>query len=487
MYQVAGSKTLHPDTYYLLPITSFINYSIGRLTFKDLKITRQFLNALDDLGFESPTPIQEKAIPIIGSGQHVIGIAQTGTGKTAAYLLPTLQKLKYAQGDLPRCLILVPTKELVVQVMEQVGELAKYTDLRSVALYGGVGRQKQAQAALAGCDLIVSTPGRIVEIYQEDGLNLKKIDTLILDEADRMLDMGFLPQINLLLDILPRKKQNMLFSATFSPEIEELSWNFMDFPQKIEITPEATPVETVEQRQYKVPNIKTKLNLLTHLLEDEETFHRIIVFVKTKKSADQIFSFLERKKVGGDIRLIHSNKGQNTRINAFNDFKEGDVRLLISTDVMARGIDVSEVSHVVNFDVPVVYEDYVHRIGRTGRAQHTGVAITFVTKADQYHIEKIQKKIRMEVSVFPLPEGLEITETPFEEEQKMARAIDQQKRKDDPNYQGAFHEKKNYKAKIKKKKAKGRKPKKGGGHSFNQKSGPGRKKTSKHHRKKKKK
>jgi ATP-dependent RNA helicase RhlE len=421
-------------------------------SFEALKLTRQFLNAIEDLGYVKPTAIQQKAIPIIRSGQHIIGIAQTGTGKTAAYLLPIMQNLKFAQDDLPRCVILVPTKELVLQVFEQVSLLGKYTDLRYVALYGGVGRKNQAKTALSGVDIIVSTPMRLLEMYQEEGLDLKKIQILVLDEADRMLDMGFRPQINAILDVLPRKKQNMMFTATFSAIIEELSWDFMDFPIKIEITPESTPVETVEQRSYHVPNFQTKLNLLVYLLKDIE-MNRVMIFVKSKGSANRIFDYLNHK-IKGEIRLIHSNKAQNARINSFNDFKEGNVRLLISTDVMARGIDVTAVSHVINFDVPTVYEDYVHRIGRTGRAWNEGIAITFVSKADEYHIGKIEKKIRMAIPVFPLPDNLEITETPFEENQSMEREIDEQKKKEDPNFQGAFHEKKDYKLKQKQKKAK---------------------------------
>jgi ATP-dependent RNA helicase RhlE len=422
------------------------------LTFEELKLTRQFLNAIHDLGYTIPTAIQQKAIPIVRSGQHIIGIAQTGTGKTAAYLLPIMQHLKYAQGDLPRAVILVPTKELVLQVLEQVNLLGKYTDLRAVGLYGGVGRKKQASAATSGVDIIVSTPMRLLEIYQEEGLDLKKIQVLVLDEADRMLDMGFRPQINAILDVLPRKKQNLMFSATFSAVIEELSWDFMDFPIKIEITPEATPVETVEQRAYLVPNFQTKLNLLEFLLKDT-TLSRVMIFVKSKGSANRIFEYLNHK-IKGEIRLIHSNKAQNARINSFNDFREGNVRLLISTDVMARGIDVSGVSHVINFDVPTVYEDYVHRIGRTGRAWNEGIAITFVTKADFYHLGKIEKKIRMAVPLFQLPDNLEIADTPYEENQSMEREIDEQKKKEDPNFQGAFHEKKDYKLKQKQKKAK---------------------------------
>jgi ATP-dependent RNA helicase RhlE len=418
-------------------------------SFEELGLTRQFLDAVKDMGYETTTPIQQKAIPAIRSGQHVIGIAQTGTGKTAAYLLPILQNLKYAQGMLPRCIIIVPTKELVLQVDEQISLLAKYTDLRHAPLYGGVGRKGQAKQIAEGLDILVSTPRRLLELYEEEGLEVKNLQTLVLDEADRMLDMGFLPQINLLLDICPRKKQNLLFSATFSPTVEELSWNFMDFPTKIEISPEATPVETVEQRAYKVPNIQTKLNLLSFLLQDEQ-YNRVIVFCKTKKSATDIFDILNQR-VRGRFRLIHSDKSQNARINAFNEFREGGIRVLIATDVMARGVDIPDVSHVVNFDVPGQAEDYVHRIGRTGRAFKTGCAITFITKSDIFAWERVEKKIRMSPPIWEIPQEVEITETPFEENQEMDKIIDTQKQKLDPTFQGAFHEKKDYKVKQKEK------------------------------------
>lgn len=451
-------------------------------TFEELGITRQYLNALQDLGFEQATEIQIKAIPAIRSGQHVIGIAQTGTGKTAAYVLPILQRLSHAQGMGARCLILVPTKELVVQVTEQIKALIKYTDFRLTGIYGGVGYKAQAETIHKGIDIIVATPRRFLELIEKENIITKKVEILVLDEADRMMDMGFMGQINAVLEVIPTKKQNLLFSATFSPRVEELSWNFMDFPVKIEITPEATPVDTVTQSRYNVPNIQTKINLLTHLLQDE-SFNRVIIFTKTKEAANQLFEYLKIFSKGG-IRLIHSNKGQNARINAFQDFKDGIIRILVTTDVMARGIDIKEVSHVINFDIPIVHEDYVHRIGRTGRAFRTGAAISFVTKADIYHIHKIEKKIRMTIPTLPLPEEVAIAETPFEENQDMEREIDSQKLKENPDYQGAFHEKKDYTQKIRNKQTKRNISTKGKS-AYKSKTNKGAAKTSKKQRHKK--
>ena len=412
------------------------------MSFEDLKITRQFLNALEDAGFNTPTPIQVKGIPAVRSGQDVIGIAQTGTGKTAAYILPLAQIIKYAQGDAPRCLILVPTKELVIQVQRQTEELIKYTDLRTVALYGGIGPKAQETQISEGCDIIIATPGRFFDIYGSGVLVTKKIKYLVLDEADRMMDMGFMRQIRAIQEVIPQKRQNLLFSATFPERVEKLSEDFVLFPIKIEITPQATPVETVAQYVYESPNFLSKLDLLFHLLETEITeYDRVIIFVRTKNMADNIGKFLQRKATG-EVRTIHSNKGQNSRINALDDFGAGEVRVLVSTDVAARGIDIPDVSHVINFSVPRDYHDYVHRIGRTGRVFKTGVALSFMDRAEVYHIAKIEALIEQKITRLKVPEELDVLKTPMEEFQEQAREVDAQKRRENPDYKGAFHKKK---------------------------------------------
>jgi ATP-dependent RNA helicase RhlE len=407
----------------------------------DFKLNKQLLDAVVDAGFTNPTEVQEKCIPLILGGQQVIGIAQTGTGKTAAYLLPVLMKAKFAQGTDPRVLILVPTKELVVQVAAQVAALSKYTDLRTVHLYGGVGPKTQIDNIKAGVDIVVATPGRFLELYQRNELTSKQIKTLVLDEADRMLDMGFMPQLRRIFEVIPSKRQNLLFSATFPQRVERLSQEFLEFPVRVEITPPATVPSKVEQELYWVPNSRTKINFLEFVLQDKEVFNRVMVFARTKDAANDIFKFIERKGYG-PAKVVHSNKGQNSRINAVTEFKEGKLRVLVSTDVASRGIDVTNVSHVINFDVPIVYEDYVHRIGRTGRAFQSGKAITLVTDSEKYHIDKIEKIIREKIPIKKLPDQVLIAETPREELQDMAREIDRQKRYEDPEFKGAFHEKK---------------------------------------------
>ncbi len=410
-------------------------------SFDQFNLNKQLLNALHDAGFEEPTQIQQKAIPLILGGQEVIGIAQTGTGKTAAYLLPILMKIKYASGDEPRALILAPTKELTLQIAEHASVLSKYTDLRILPIYGGVGPKTQIGALQQGQDILIATPGRFMELYLRGEIPVKQIRTLVLDEADRMMDMGFMPQLRRIFEVIPRKRQNLLFSATFPEKVERLSAEFLEFPVRVEVTPQATPARQIEQTLYHIPNLRTKINFLEYLLADRETFDRVMIFTRTKAVADSVYNYLERKG-HGPIRVIHSNKGQNTRINAVNEFKQGDLRILVSTDVTARGIDVAKVSHVINFDVPVLYEDYVHRIGRTGRAFQEGSAITFASPAEVYHVAKIEELIRDKIPVQPLPADVEIADTLPGEAKEMAREIDRQKKKEDPTFKGAFHERK---------------------------------------------
>ena len=409
--------------------------------FDNFKLNKQLLEAVKEAGYSKPTPIQEKAIPLALAGHDLLGIAQTGTGKTAAYVLPLLMKVKYAQGQHPRALILAPTRELVMQIEEAIQSFGKYTDIRYVSLYGGIGPKTQIETIQKGVDIIVSTPGRFLDLYKRGEIFTKELKTMILDEADKMLDMGFMSQIRSILEVIPVKRQNLLFSATFGAKVEILSQEFLEFPERVEIAPQATTAETIQQVKYYIPNIKTKINLLVHLLENP-SLNRVMIFAKSRKNAESVFSYLDRKNMGS-IRVIHANKGQNTRINSMEDFKAGEVRILVATDVAARGLDVSMVSHVINFDVPLIYEDYVHRIGRTGRAENEGMAITFVNPAEEFHFKKIEEIIRMEVPTVSIPSEVSIPDTPFEEKQEYAREIDNQKKKENPEFKGAFHEKKN--------------------------------------------
>lgn len=410
-------------------------------SFESLKISKSFLSAIEEIGFTDPTPVQEKAIPLIHSGTNVVGIAQTGTGKTAAYLLPLLSRLVQAEDAGPRALILVPTRELSVQVGEDLAELLTYSNLRYAAIYGGTGWTRHAKLIEAGVDILVATPGRLWELYQNQAISFRKVKYVVFDEADRMLDMGFMPQLRQLFEVIPHKRQNLLFSATFSDKVAEMAHEFLDHYERVEVSPSATPAELIDQQVIFTPNYLTKLKIVQHLLLDEANFSRVLIFVKTKEAADDLYKAIRRKS-DGEKRIIHSNKGQSTRLNAMRDFKAGTVRILISTDMSARGLDVSMVSHVINFDIPPAYEDYVHRIGRTARAGNEGTAITLVNPDEIWHLRRIEKLIRMEIPVRSIPEGVIPETTPFAERQQQLREIDRQRKIDDPSFKGAFHTKK---------------------------------------------
>lgn len=409
--------------------------------FSTFDLNKQLLNAVAEMGYEQTTEIQEKAIPKIMGGAHVMGIAQTGTGKTAAYLLPILMKLKYAQGTEPRCLIIVPTRELGIQIAEQAALLSKYTDLRSFAIYGGLGPKTQIEKLKEGCDILIATPGRFQDLYLEGHIAVKKIQVMVMDEADRLMDMGFIKQIHNILEVVRHKKQCLLFSATMSPLVRRIADDFLEFPIIVEVEPEQRTASTVSQLLYLTPNLKTKLNLLNNLLAQED-LKKVIIFCRTRTIAEIVYAFVKKKFGQINVRVIHANKGQNTRMNAISSFKATDIPILIATDVAARGLDVEAVSHVINFEVPVVYEDYIHRIGRTGRAFLSGESITFCNPSEEYHIEKIEKLIKQQIPRAELPPHLEEHETPYEERQEIAREIDRQKRKENPEFKGAFHEKK---------------------------------------------
>jgi ATP-dependent RNA helicase RhlE len=373
-------------------------------TFNDFKLNKQLLLAVAEAGFTLPTPVQQQTIPLLLAGHDVLGVAQTGTGKTAAFGLPVLMKTKYAQGTNPRALILAPTRELAIQIETHIKALATYTDLRILAIYGGLGPKTQIEIIAQGVDILIATPGRLMEIYLKGALVLKDLKTLVLDEADKMMDMGFMPQIRRILEIIPRKRQNVLFSATMPERVTLLSEEFLEFPVRVEVTPPAQTASTVSQTLYAVPNLLTKINLLEFLLHrDKETMTRVLLFTRTKEHADQVAHFLERKAPAGEVRVIHGNKGQNARINSMDSFRAGEVRYLVATDVAARGIDVPMVSHVINFDVPLIHDDYVHRIGRTGRAGREGVAITLAEPREHRLLRNIEHQTKQKIEIAAVP------------------------------------------------------------------------------------
>lgn len=411
-------------------------------SFRDFNLNKQLFNAIADAGYEKPTAIQEKAIPSILGGRDVLGVAQTGTGKTAAYLLPLLRTLNYAQGKDARVLIIVPTRELSIQVGNTIAQLSKYTDLRYAVVFGGQGAKQQIAAIEAGIDILVASPGRYLDLYTQGYIKSKKIKHLVLDEAERLMDKSFIGQFHRILETMPQKRQNLLFSATMSELVRKIAGDLLDYPVEIEIRPDLKTAETVTQVHYKVPNLRGKLNLLTELLKDEKVFNKVIIFSKTKVNASNTGKYLQRLYGDDSVLVIHGNKTQQTRINSMKRFREENISVLVTTDLAARGLDVPDVSHVINFDIPLIYEDYVHRIGRTGRAFKTGNSITFVSPADEYHLVQIEKMIGQKVPEKKVPRNIEIPETGYDETQAMLREIDTQKRKEDPNFKGAFHVKK---------------------------------------------
>lgn len=407
------------------------------MTFEDLGLNKNLLKRLDSLGWVNPTPIQEKAIPVASSGQDLVGIAQTGTGKTGAFLLPALLKLGYQHLEAPRVIVFAPTKELARQIGEHFDELNVTEDLTCITLVGGTGIKKQIDALKEGADVIVATPGRFMDVYRAGALDLKKVQTLVLDEADRLMDMGFMPQLRSLLEVIPVKRQNMLFSATYPPKVEELSYEFLEFPVKIEVEEQSTPAKTVTQAFYSVNGFRTKVGLLKFLLLDEEKFNKVIVFTNTKTAANELHSWIS-KGTEREVSLIHSNKSQTNRGDSLRTFDSGETSVLITTDVSSRGLDIDEVSHVINFEVPHVYQDYVHRIGRTGRAFKVGEAISFANKVERMYLERYPNSIKESF----LPADVEVIKPSREEVIEVERAVDFIKRKENPDFKGAFHEKK---------------------------------------------
>jgi len=385
------------------------------MTFSDFNLTKPLQNALTDLGFQTPTSIQQKVFSVIMSGRDVCGIAQTGTGKTFAYLLPSLRQLNFSKTRTPQLLIIVPTRELVVQVVQSIKELTPYMTLQAVGIYGGVNINTQKTEVEKGADIVVATPGRLYDLALNGALRLKDIKKLVIDEVDEMLNLGFRTQLRNILDLLPAKRQNLLFSATITEEVETLMNTYFNNPVRIEAAPTGTPVENIDQKAYEVPNFYTKVNLLEWLLTHHTEMTRVLIFVATKQLADQLYTQLT-EKFPAKTGVIHSNKDQNYRFNTVNKFKSGEYNFVIATDIIARGLDVAEVSHVINFDIPDVPENYIHRIGRTGRADQKGIAISFITEKEKENQAAIQELMNYTIPIIPLPEDLEISDVLTEDE-----------------------------------------------------------------------
>ncbi len=418
------------------------------VTFQDLNLNTPLYNAIEDLGFTTPTPIQSEAFNVVASGKDVVGIAQTGTGKTFAYMLPILRHLKYSRQDNPRVLVLVPTRELVVQVVSEIEKMSKYINNRVLGVYGGTNINTQKQAVAQGLDIIVATPGRLYDLAVSRVLQLKSIQKLVIDEVDVMLDLGFRHQLMNIFDILPERRQNIMFSATMTADVDELITDFFINPTKIQIAVSGTPLENIKQERYNVPNFYTKVNLLEYLLSDKDEFSKVLIFVAYKKMADRLFDKLE-ELFPGQSCVIHSNKTQNYRLRSIEQFSEGEHRLLVATDVMARGLDIDDVTHVINFDTPDYPENYMHRIGRTGRAEKQGYALLFSTEKEQEARERIEALMQLEIETKDIPNVVEISTELIEEERPQIRERNNPTKRSTEDIPGpAFHEKKEKNKKV---------------------------------------
>lgn len=415
-------------------------------TFEQFNLPKSLDKALNELGIINPTPIQEKSFNVILSGRDMMGIAQTGTGKTYAYLLPLLKQWKFADTESPRVVILVPTRELVVQVVEEVEKLTKYMSIRTLGIYGGVNINTQRKNLAEGVDILVGTPGRVMDLALDNVLRFDEVQKLIIDEFDEILNLGFRVQITTILSMMKTKKQNILFSATMTEEVDDLLDEYFEFPEEVSLAPSGTPLEKIKQYAYHAPNFLTKLNILKDLLHRNEDMSRVLVFVNNKRIADYVLDALE-SEFPKQFGVIHSNKTQNYRLNTMASFQNNEIRGLVTTDIMARGLDISDITHVVNLQFTDIPEKYIHRIGRTGRQDKDGIAISLIDPKEEELKADVELLMNHEIEILPIPEGVEIEVQKLEFE-KDKQSIVFKKKKIDPDKGASFHEKKDKNKKV---------------------------------------
>jgi ATP-dependent RNA helicase RhlE len=377
------------------------------MSFKNLELTQPILKAIETQGYTTPTPIQKQAIPLVLQGKDLLGVAQTGTGKTAAFGIPLLQILDEKNNPKRgiKALILTPTRELAIQIDESLAAYGKYTKLSHSVIFGGVSQVNQVSKLKRGVDILVATPGRLLDLMNQGFINLRQLEIFVLDEADRMLDMGFIHDVKKVIKVLPSKRQTLFFSATMPEEIQSLANMMLKNPSKVEVTPPSSTVDKIQQKIY-FTNKPDKQKLLLHLLETNG-ISTALVFTRTKHGADKVVRFLDKAKIKS--AAIHGNKSQNSRQNALKNFKNGNLNVLVATDIAARGIDIDELKHVFNFDLPNVPETYVHRIGRTGRAGNEGMAISFCAAEERKELKDIEKLAKIRIPVIeehPFPMDL---------------------------------------------------------------------------------
>lgn len=376
------------------------------MSFEQFELDDRIMRGIKDAGYTTPTPIQEQAIPEVLAGRDVLGLAQTGTGKTAAFMLPILNRLTEGKLKKIRVLVVAPTRELAEQIHVAAESFSTHTKIRSMTMYGGIGKGKQRQELKRGVEIIVACPGRFLDMANEENLDLSNIEVLVLDEADQMCDMGFLPDIKRIVKLMPKKRQTLFFSATMPKEIRQLTKSILYKPVTVQIGMIA-PAKTVSHSLYHVPDgARAKRELLFHILATEPT-GRVLIFTRTKRRAKQLAQRIERKKYS--VAALQGNMSQNARQRAMDGFRSGKVSILVATDIAARGIDVSEISHVINFDIPDTVDAYTHRIGRTGRAEKSGDAFTFITHDDKDMLRRIERVLKQTIKVLEFPEEVKKT------------------------------------------------------------------------------
>lgn len=417
-------------------------------TFDDFKLIKPLRKAITSLGFNHPTPIQQKAFSVILSGKDMVGIAQTGTGKTLAYLLPVLNTYQYSKEAHPTIVVVVPTRELVLQVVDTLDELTASMSARVKGVYGGVNMNTQAEGLVDGVDVLVATPRRLYDLVLARAVQLKRVKKLVIDEVDVLLDLGFRPQLINLFDLLPDRRQNILFSATMTEEVDAIIDQFFIQPKKIAIAVSGTPLDNIRQTGYAVQNFYTKVNLLSHLLADKEVYKKVLVFISNKKHADLVYDLIE-PDFGSQTCIVHSNKSQNYRERSVRQFDEGEKRILVTTDIMARGLDLEHVSHVISMDTPAYPENYIHRIGRTGRAEQEGTSVLFYTAQEEDDKLEIELLMNREIPELDFPEAVVLSSQLLPEERpKMKEVIIGRKRKKAEEGGASFHEKKDKNKKV---------------------------------------
>lgn len=416
-------------------------------TFQDFDLPKSLQKALDQMSFVTPTPIQAKSFSVILSGRDMMGIAQTGTGKTFAYLLPILKQWKFQKTDTPRVVILVPTRELVVQVVEEINKLTEYMSVRSLGIYGGVNINTQRQKLAEGVDILVGTPGRIMDLSLDGVLRFDATQKLIIDEFDEILNLGFRVQLTSILSMMKTKRQNILFSATMTEDVDAILDEFFEFPEEVSLAPSGTPLEQITQKLYNVPNFLTKVNVIKHLLTTDATTERVLIFVNNKKLVDVAYELIN-EDFPEQFGVIHSNKSQNYRLQTMAAFQNSELRGIITTDVMARGLDISDITHVFNLQFSEVPEQYIHRIGRTGRYDKEGVAISFVAPYEEEKLLAVEELMNQEIDEVAFPEDVIIEEKKLEFEKDKRKLKGPSKKPITDERGAAFHEKKDKNKKV---------------------------------------